>query len=187
MKIFWLDFESTGIDPDKDKPLELAVSVADFNDPFNARPVYHAVMPLAPWIPSDLRPIVLEMHTKNGLLADCSSWLAKQVRDVEEDLLRVVPLVGDPDERPVMGGSSIRFDYKFMKVHMPRVATRFEFRENDVRCYDVSVLKLYCRSMGMPQLKKAQAHRAQDDVLESIAHGKECTEWLRQNLKRSTT
>lgn len=179
MKLFWLDFESTGLDPHKDKPLEIAVSVADFYDPFNATPVYQAVMPLAPWLPSDLRPVVQEMHTKSGLLIDCASWQAKQVDQVEDELLRIVP-VCPRDVMPVLGGSSIRFDWHFMQVHMPRLAARFEFRENDVRTYDVSELKRFCQSWGMPKLeKKIEAHRAASDILESIDHGKQCLEWLR--------
>ena len=59
-------------------------------------------------------------------------------------------------------------------MHMPRLAARFSHRH-----YDVSAVKLFCRSLGMPKPPKAEAHRATADVLESIAHARLCAEWLR--------
>jgi oligoribonuclease (3'-5' exoribonuclease) len=34
----------------------------------------------------------------------------------------------------------------------------------------------------MPKFPKAEAHRAMDDIMESIAHAKECREWQRKNV-----
>jgi hypothetical protein len=35
--------------------------------------------------------------------------------------------------------------------------------------------------MGMERLQKGEAHRAHDDILESIDHARRCAEWLRQD------
>jgi oligoribonuclease (3'-5' exoribonuclease) len=59
MKLLWLDLETTGLDPTTCKILEIAVSVADLTDPFNATPVYHAVL----WHDGrDLDPFTLQSH-----------------------------------------------------------------------------------------------------------------------------
>lgn len=175
MKLFWLDLETTGLDPNICKILEVAVSEADFTSPWDAKPVYHAVLGYL-YIPQaklDLMdPFVVDMHTKNGLLAECktsnlSTW------DVAKQLACIIPEIEDKEERPILAGSTIGFDMSFLRVHMPAVAARFSHR-----LYDVSAIKLFCRSLGMTKVPKAEAHRAKDDVLESIAHGKLCAEWL---------
>ena len=56
---------------------------------------------------------------------------------------------------------------------MPTLDKRLSYRH-----YDVSAVKLFCQSLGMPKLPKAEAHRAKDDILESIAHAKKCADWL---------
>ena len=39
MKIFWLDLETTGLDPQRDSILELAIAEADLQQPFEIGPV----------------------------------------------------------------------------------------------------------------------------------------------------
>jgi len=177
MKLVWLDLETTGLDPLAHQVLEVAVATADLHDPFNLTWVYSAVLPLAPTPRTALDPFIIDMHTKNGLLADCDSWLTKRREEVDEALVKVVPWVEDKEERCTLAGSSIHFDHSFIKVHFPRLNKNLSHRH-----YDVSALKLYCQSLGMPKFKKAEAHRAKDDIIESVAHAKECTEWLKRNL-----
>ncbi len=57
---------------------------------------------------------------------------------------------------------------------MPTLAERFSHRY-----YDVSAVKLFCRSLGMPKPQPAEAHRAMADIQESIAHARQCARWLR--------
>ncbi len=73
----------------------------------------------------------------------------------------------------MLAGSSIHFDHAFLAVHMPRFAARLSHRH-----YDVSAIKLFCQSLGADKFPKAEAHRAKDDIAESIAHAKACAEWL---------
>jgi oligoribonuclease (3'-5' exoribonuclease) len=72
-----------------------------------------------------------------------------------------------------LAGSSVHFDHGFIKHWWPQLASRFSHRH-----YDVSAVKLFCESLGMPRLPKAEAHRAREDILESIAHARECVRWL---------
>jgi oligoribonuclease len=203
MKLFWLDLETTGLDPEEDAILEVAVSEAEFLDPFNAKEIYHAVIfhpshtPWGQW-PSDkhyarrsepgpknwkphadLSEFIRDMHGRNGLLQECDDSLTG-FQQVEVKLLELIPWIEEPAERPILAGSTINFDQSFIRAHWPELAKRFSHR-----LYDVSALKLFCRSMGMEKVPKAEAHRAKDDVLESIAHGRLCQDWLALNLMPS--
>jgi len=170
MKLFWLDLETAGLSPDRDAILELAIAEADLERPFDIGPVQRWVLsrPAAP-----LTPFILDMHTKNGLLAECDRSTTT-VAVVEEALLVTVPEVADREDTPTLAGSSIHFDHGFLRVHMPRLAARFSHRH-----YDISAVKLFCRSLGMPKLPRAEAHRAAADVLESVEHARMCKMWIR--------
>jgi oligoribonuclease (3'-5' exoribonuclease) len=117
-------------------------------------------------------PFVLNMHTQNGLWKECAKS-ATTVAEIEEHLLTVVPEEKDSENKPTLAGSSIHFDHTFLRVHMPRLAKRFSHRH-----YDVSAVKLFCRSLGMSKPPVAEAHRAKADILESIEHAKACVKWL---------
>jgi oligoribonuclease (3'-5' exoribonuclease) len=179
MKLFWIDVETTGNDPHKHELLEVVVAEAELLDPFNVKFIHESVM----WFHSDvvksLDPHVVAMHTKNGLFKECS--VEKSTIDAweaEEQLLKLIPFVDDEEERHVLAGSSVHFDHDFLKARMPKLAKRFSHRH-----YDVSAMKLFCQSRGMQKLPKNEAHRAKEDVLESIEHAKECERWLRECLR----
>ncbi len=74
----------------------------------------------------------------------------------------------------MLAGSSVHFDRMFLQHYHPQVIERFSHR-----LYDVSAVKLFCRSLGMPPFPEiSAAHRAKDDIDESILHAKACTIWL---------
>lgn len=175
MNLYWLDLETTGLDPRRDGILEVAVSVAELARPFEAKPVYHAVLPLPGWANGDrnkLEPYIQSMHGSTGLLDECERSILS-VAEVERHLLVHVPKVDDKEDMPTLAGASIHFDHDFLKARMPTLAARFSHRH-----YDTSAVKLFCQSLGMPKLPRGEAHRAKDDVLEAIAHAKHCYFWL---------
>jgi oligoribonuclease len=169
MKLLWLDLETTGLDPRECKVLEIAVAQADLAAPFNTSLFYHAVIRHDG---ANLSPFILDMHTKNGLLAECATS-GVLIEEVDDLLASLVPQE-ERSEMPVLAGSSIHFDHDFIRVHLPRFAERLSHRH-----YDVSAVKLFCESIGMPKLPRAEAHRAREDVLESIRHAQQCAVWAR--------
>jgi oligoribonuclease len=175
-KLYWLDLETTGLDPKNDYILELAMSEANLESPFEAQEIAHVLfgtskavldtLPMSDW--------VRDTHTASGLFAEIHEIThGLPLRDIEDRLLKLVPLVDDPENRPTLAGSSVHFDHGFLKAHLPTLARRFMHRY-----YDVSAVKLFCRSLGMSRVPKAEAHRARADIAESIAHAKLCAEWL---------
>lgn len=179
MRVFWIDLETTGRDPRAELILEVAIAEAEFERPFD-------LGPMSSWVscfdgahvreeddhPFGMAPEVVEMHTRNGLLAE-SKVSPLHVWDVENALLARVPAGLAREEMPVLAGSSVHFDAAFLASWMPTLAERFSHRH-----YDVSAVKLFCQSLGMEKFKKAEAHRAADDIRESVAHAKACRDWL---------
>ena len=167
MKLYWLDLESTGLDPGLNDILEIYVAVAKFEKPFEATPLYHAILCYNGEV-SRFHPVVQEMHTRNGLWAECATSKTF-LPEVEEALLGLIPDVSNN----FFAGSSVHFDAAFLKKHMPRVAARFSHR-----VYDVSAMSLFARSLGMSPLPKSEAHRARADVEASIAQVKAIAAWF---------
>lgn len=103
MKLFWTDLESTGLIVDKCVILEVAIAEADFNDPFNYRHLFQGVVHLSSADAKKLDPFIIDMHTKNGLLADCATS-ATTLQQLESRLLDIVPIIENKDDKPILAG-----------------------------------------------------------------------------------
>ena len=179
--IYWLDLETTGLDPAKDVILELAIVRARFEEPTKPLASFHAVLGFQGSNVLDWHPKVQEIHTKSGLVDECRRSTLT-LRDVENGLDTFVPEPAtdpaDPqkhDGKWTLAGACVHFDRDFLVRHMPRIGHRFMNRT-----LDVSGLKLFCRTLGMDRLPKGEAHRAKDDIAESMAHLVICRKWLAQ-------
>ncbi len=180
--LFWCDIETDGLDPRQHGILELAFVLTEFRFPYSKITRGHYL------VSGPARLALLEgrsdefirnMHEASGLraaLADAENTTT--LPTVEADLLQLSeerwPLE-DKNAKVVIAGSSVGFDLSFLRQHMPAFTKRLSYR-----VFDVSVMKMVCRSMGMPyeDEKTEPSHRADDDIHYSIQRMRDCVRWL---------
>ncbi len=161
--LVWLDMEMTGLDPERERIIELAMVVTDVNL------VTVAESPV--WVvhQSDAQLDAMDGWNKN---THGRSGLIDKVRASTLDELAVetqaLSFLQDyvPKEASPMCGNSIGQDRRFMVRYMPQLEAWFHYRN-----LDVSTLKELCRrwkpDIAKGFVKKAD-HTALADIRESI-------------------
>ena len=161
--LVWIDLEMTGLFPDTDRIIEIAVIVTDPQlMPRVEGPVFAVHQ-------SDAALDAMDdwnkgTHGKSGLIGrvKASTFNETQVEDqIIEFLARHVPKGKSP-----MCGNSICQDRRFLANYMPKLEAFFHYRN-----LDVSTLKELAKRWKpeiLAGFKKAQAHTALADVHESI-------------------
>lgn len=172
--LLWLDLETTGLDTEE-YIIEVAATLAPFTSPFATS---------GPWVDSVIRhrgwgtvaEDVIAMHAKNGLLGE--SWAAKKsIHEVEEEILKLIP-VSSETKSIVLAGSSVHFDLGFVRKKMPKIAVFLHHRT-----YDVSVLRNFAYSLGMPEDPHEEGpHRARADLSRSIDMGARVVRWFKEKF-----
>lgn len=161
--LVWLDCEMSGLDPEKERLLEIAVVIT------------------GPQLTPRVEGPVLVIHQSDAVLNAMDNWnkgthgksgLIDKVRasTVDEEqaqaellafIARYVPKNGSP-----MCGNTISQDRRFMVRYMPRLEAFFHYRN-----LDVSTLKELCRRWK-PEIykgfEKKSRHEALADIYESI-------------------
>lgn len=165
-RFLFLDFETTGLDPDRCIPLEIAVCLTD--EALNPLWRYDAVLK-----PSDadshllqaLDPVVLEMHTKNGLLEDVKT--ATTSCGIADTVIaaQLAYYQRQGVKRFTLAGATVHFDRRFLRRYFPQTERLLFYRH-----LDVSVFKVLADAWA-PELspKGEPRHRAMADVDGSIA------------------
>ncbi len=161
--LVWIDLEMTGLYPDKDRVIELAVVVTD------AQLGNRIEGPVFAVHQSDATLDAMDAwnkgtHGKSGLIDRVKASSVDEAlaeAQIIEFLTRFVPKSMSP-----MCGNSICQDRRFLANYMPRLEAFFHYRN-----LDVSTLKELAKRWK-PQIltgfKKAQAHTALADIHESI-------------------
>jgi len=162
--LVWLDMEMTGLEPERERIIELAMIVTD----------------------NDLNPVaespVWVVHQSDAVLDAMDDWnkkthgrsgLIDRVRasTLDEAAVEAAALAFMAEHVPQgaspMCGNSIGQDRRFMVRYMPRLEAWFHYRN-----LDVSTLKELCRrwrpEVAKGFVKKAD-HTALADIRESIA------------------
>jgi oligoribonuclease len=161
--LIWIDMEMSGLDPDRDRVLEIAIVVTRGD---------LEVVAEAP---------VLVVHQPDSVLNAMDSWntsthartgLTERVRasttteaQAEQRMLAFVSEHVPPTTSP-MCGNSVHQDRRFLARYMPRLEAYFLYRN-----LDVSTLKELARRWRpslLESLVKAGRHEALADIHESI-------------------
>jgi oligoribonuclease len=160
-----MDLEMTGLDPERHVIVEIATLVTDDDLTIVAEgPDLVVAAPEAQL--GAMEEVVRRMHTTSGLLEairESTTTLEEAGRATLEFLRQHVPAGETP-----LCGNSISVDRSFLKVHLPELDAHFHYRN-----IDVSTVKELCRRWNPPlyaaRPHKATAHRALDDIRESVA------------------
>lgn len=161
--LIWVDMEMTGLDPDKDRIIEVAVVVTDSNlNTLAEGPVF--VIHQSDEVLDRMDSWNKGTHGRSGLIEKVKASNVSEA-DAEGALIDFLKKYVPSGKSP-MCGNTICQDRRFMVRGMPKLEAFFHYRN-----LDVSTLKELCRRWK-PELvngfKKHQMHTALADITESI-------------------
>ncbi|MFZ4516972.1 MAG: oligoribonuclease [Microthrixaceae bacterium] len=164
--LVWMDLEMTGLDPATDRIVEIATLVTDDDLEIVAEgPDLVIACPEEALATMD--PVVVDMHTRSGLLDQirASEITLEEAGAATLEFIRTHV----PTARAVpLCGNSIGMDRRFLAAYLPDIEHHLHYRS-----VDVSTIKELARRWYPGELsgltKKSSAHRAMDDIRESVA------------------
>lgn len=161
--LVWLDMEMTGLNPDVDRIIEVAMIVTDSDLNILAQSeVYVIHQPDS--IIDHMDEWNTATHNRTGLVNKVKSSTLSEA-EVEQKLLTFM-MQWVPEKTTPMCGNSIHQDRRFMVRYMPKLEAYFHYRN-----LDVSTLKELAKRWNPAIVKglvKKGAHQALDDIQESI-------------------
>jgi oligoribonuclease len=161
--LIWIDMEMTGLQPDSDRIIEMAVLVTDAE--------LRTLSEGAVWVLHQPDEVLDAMdswnkgtHAKTGLVGRVRAATLNEAQ-AEQQVLAFLAQYVPPNSSP-MCGNSICQDRRFLARWMPQLESYFHYRN-----LDVSTLKELVRRWKPELLKgftKEGKHEALADILESI-------------------
>lgn len=180
-EMVWTDFESTGLDPWTEVPLESGLLLTDKYGRLIRDGVAHWLIfsNTFAWTRAleKMIPFVFEMHTKSGLLSELAAVqrhpeVRCSVNDVEKDMVewlahRFDGKTFEGKERFPACGSSVSFDRNMMAAHMPTLFEWFNYRIGDVSAVR-TLASLHFPGIENEEPKKREIHRVIPDMIDSV-------------------
>ncbi|MBW7470593.1 oligoribonuclease [Marinobacter sp. M216] len=162
-RLVWIDLEMTGLDPEKERIIEMATIITD----------------------SELNVVaegpVIAVHQPDSLLDSMDEWctnthgasgLTKRVKEssideaeAEKQTLEFLQQYLESGKSPLCG-NSIGQDRRFLVKYMPKLESFFHYRNLDVST--VKELARRWRPDVLAGVKKQGSHLALDDIRDSI-------------------
>lgn len=159
----WVDMEMTGLNPDSDRIIEIAIVVTDSELNVLAEGPVFAIKQ-ADAVLDGMDSWNKGTHGRSGLIDRVKASTVTE-QQAETELIAFLKQYVPAGKSP-MCGNSICQDRRFMARGMPKLEAFFHYRN-----LDVSTLKELCRRWK-PELasgfKKHQKHTALADIVESI-------------------
>ena len=161
--LVWVDMEMTGLEPDTDRIIEVAVVVTDMHLNLIAEGPVFAIHQSDETL-DKMDAWNKGTHGRSGLIEKVKASTVTEAQ-AEEELIKFMKQWVPKGKAP-MCGNTIGQDRRFMVRYMPKLEAYFHYRN-----IDVSTLK----ELGMrwkPEMvsgfKKHQMHTAMADIVESI-------------------
>jgi oligoribonuclease len=161
--LVWMDLEMTGLDPGRDVIVEIATLVTDDELEVVAEGpdlvIHQPDTALA-----TMDPVVVEMHTRSGLLDAIRASTISLDDAGAQTLAFLQHWVPEPRTVPLCG-NSIGMDRRFLAAYLPQIEAWLHYRSVDVSSVKELVRRWY---PGLKAPQKPGAHRALDDIRESV-------------------
>ncbi len=157
-KLLWIDMEMTGLNVEKEVPIEIAAIVTDIE--MKELETYHAVIKQPQHFLDQMDDWNTEHHGGSGLTAQVPNGTPPEA--VEKAMIQLVDrhFVG---ERAVIAGNSIGQDRLFINKYFPLLNAKLHYRMLDVTSWKIMMNAKY-----RLKFEKKNTHRAIDDIRESM-------------------
>ena len=167
----------TGLDPARHVIVEIATIVTDDELEIVAEGP-DLVVHQPPEVVAQMDEVVRTMHTASGLLPaiDASTITLEEAGKVTLEFIQ--QHVPEPRTVPLCG-NSIGTDRRFLAIYLPAIEEHLHYRSVDVSTIKELVRRWYPGAMDHVP-RKATAHRALDDIRESITE----LRWYREHVFR---
>ncbi len=156
----------TGLDPQKHVIVEIATLITD-----NELNIVEEGPDLVVHQPEEalalMEPIVVDMHTKSGLLEAIRASTVTLEQAGAETLAFIKQHVPEARKVPLCG-NSIGMDRRFLDQYLPDIENWLHYRSIDVSSVKELVRRWY-PNINKGQPYKAGSHRALDDIRESVS------------------
>ena len=163
--LVWIDLEMTGLDPQKDRILEIAAIITDgqLNEVAQG-PVIAISCPEENL--EQMNDWVREVHSKSGLLDQVR---ASQI-SLEQAETETFNFISSycVEKKAILAGNSVWQDKFFMVRHMPSITNYLHYRILDVSSVRSAITRWYPGN-EKTVFPKSNNHRALEDIRESIA------------------
>lgn len=161
--LVWMDLEMTGLDPDKERIIEIATAITDFQLDIVAEGP-SLVIRQSPGILKKMDDWNQTQHAKSGLieLVKKSKITVKEAEKITLDFLKQFCY---PKKSPLCG-NSIHHDRRFLINYMPKIHDYLHYRHIDVSAVRACTEMWFHKDKDAP--KKKDAHRSASDLGDSI-------------------
>ncbi len=161
--LVWIDLEMTGLDPERDRILEIATIITDSRLNIVAEGP-NLVIHQAAEVLAGMDEWNVSHHTESGLVERVNASTIMDA-DAEAETLAFVQQYVEARQSPLCG-NTIGQDRRFLCRYMPGLEAYLHYRNIDVST--VKELALRWRPSIAASVKKETRHRALDDIRESI-------------------
>ena len=172
-KLLWVDLEMTGLDPEKDKILEVAVIATDWQFKVVDRMMAVVKVPESV-IKTRMVGKFWEEHRDSYESLVKQNKEGRTALEVEDEILAFIEK--NFGKEVYLAGNSIHQDRRFMMKEWPRLNEKLHYR-----MFDVSAWKIYFENVLNKKFTKPEIHRALDDIEGSIEEIKYYLQYVRKS------
>ena len=166
-KILWVDLEMTGLNPEKDKILEVAAIITDWD--FNEIATFESAVKVSPKIIEERMVGYFwdKFSDVKNSLVEQNKQSSSSSKEVEQELISFLNEYFKEDisnnEKIILAGNSIHQDRRFIRSEWKNLDELLHYRMLDVSSWKIVMNEKYHRVFAKPE-----EHRALDDIRGSI-------------------